>query len=99
MKTFTVVRCLQGKRGGLSVPVVSVSSEEAAKDSVNRRQHEFAQLMEFPIIRPTGQDSGEPVMTVKQFLNLIGIENVGHFIDETDVREGELIAQPKLIVQ
>lgn len=99
MKTFTVMLNLSGKRGGLSIPQVQVSSREAAEDAVRGRQQEFAQLMEYPIIRPSGPDGGEMVMTVKQLLNFMGLETVGHFIDETEVKEGERLVQPRIILE
>lgn len=89
---------LSGKRGGLSVPMVQVSSAEAAQDAVRSRQEAFMQLMEHPIIRPTGPDGGELVMSVRQLLAMIGIENIGHFIDETEVQEGERILRPGIVL-
>jgi len=98
VKTYTVMMQLSGKRGGLSVPMVQLASKDAAEDAVRSRQNEFMQLMEHPIIRPTGPDEGELVMNVRQLLHLIGVENVGHFIDETEVQEGERIVTPKILL-
>lgn len=98
MKVFTVVLQLSGKRGGLSIPQIALSTKEAAEDAVRSRQNEMMQLMGFPIVRPTGADGGEPVMSVKQFLNFLGLETVGHFIDETEVRDGERIQVASKII-
>lgn len=94
-KIYTVVLNLQGKRGGISVPQVTVSTESAAREGAAKRQEDILRLMEYPIVQPTGPDGGEPVMTVKQFLNWLGVENVGHFIDSTDVHDSELLRVPE----
>lgn len=106
-KIFTVMRHCSGRAGSLLIPQVTFggadaeATENEAKRGAQRRQADFMALLECQIMRVTGRDQCEPVgMTVKDFLNLLGVENVGHFVHSTEIRESDidLAPSPKIIL-
>ncbi len=106
-KVFTVMRHCAGRAGSLLTPQVTFGGDDAeateneAKRGAQRRQADFMVLLDCQVMKITGRDQCEPVgLTVKDILNMIGVENVGHFVHSTEVRESDidLAPSPKIIL-
>jgi hypothetical protein len=104
VKVWTVVRLCSGKAGGLSAPCVTYSGpdgERLAKGAAEQRQADIQRLFESILVRKTSQDEVEPVgLTLAQLLATLGIEQVVHFIHETEVKESDIVVPqgPKIIL-
>lgn len=104
MKIYTVVRLCSGKSGGLSSPCVTFTGpqgERLAKDAADKRQADITQLFSAEIVQQSMPGQPEPPrMRVADLLSAIGIEQVVHFIHETEARESDLtvLNQSKIIL-
>ncbi len=93
-KTYTVMRLVSGRAGGVAVPQGTFSTEEAARDHQKAKQLEFKAMMELVLMQVTSPSECDPVMKVQEFLQVLGIENVQFFIYESEVHESALLALP-----